>query len=113
MVRLKDIAEHVGVSISTVSRDVQNDHTRNVNQETKQKVWDAVKELGYVPNENARKLVSNQNSERNRTMKIGWVANPKSAELNPYFSRLYSGRLSLINLDSNGVSILDISLLVA
>lgn len=91
MIRLKDIAEHVGVSISTVSRVIQNDKSRNVNQETIQKVWNAVKELGYVPNENARKLVTNQSSEKLRTMKIGWVANPKSAELNPYFSRLYEG----------------------
>ncbi|MEK5444060.1 MULTISPECIES: LacI family DNA-binding transcriptional regulator [unclassified Fredinandcohnia] len=91
MVRLKDIAEHVGVSISTVSRVIQNDKSRNVKPETIQKVWNAVKELGYVPNENARKLVTNQSTEKLRTMKIGWVANPKIAELNPYFSRLYEG----------------------
>lgn len=92
MARLKDIAEYVGVSISTVSRVIQNDPTRNVNPETRKKIWDAVKELGYVPNQNARNLVTNNNQRGNvRTMKIGWVANPKNAEFNPYFSQIYSG----------------------
>lgn len=92
MARLKDIAEYVGVSISTVSRVIQNDPTRNVNPETRKKIWDAVKELGYVPNQNARNLVTNNNQKKPlRTMKIGWVANPKNAEFNPYFSQIYSG----------------------
>lgn len=92
MVRLKDIAEYVGVSISTVSRVIQNDQTRNVNQETKNKIWQAVKELGYTPNQHARNLVNNRQSKSDvRTMKIGWVANPKQAEINPYFSDIYSG----------------------
>ncbi|MBB2480530.1 LacI family DNA-binding transcriptional regulator [Bacillus sp. APMAM] len=92
MARLKDIAEYVGVSISTVSRVIQNDPTRNVNPETRKKIWDAVKELGYIPNQNARNLVTNNHQKKKiRTMKIGWVADPKFAEFNPYFSRIYSG----------------------
>lgn len=93
MVRLKDIAEKVGVSISTVSRVIKDDKSRNVNQETKQKVWEAVKELGYTPNLHARSLVTSQNTIKNnkRTMKIGWIADPKVAELNPYFSYIYTG----------------------
>ncbi|MDN3017464.1 LacI family DNA-binding transcriptional regulator [Paenibacillus sp. BSR1-1] len=92
MTRLKDIAEHVGVSISTVSRVIQNDRTRNVNQETKTKIWDAVKELRYIPNQHARNLVTNNQDKRSvKTMKIGWVANPKLAEYNPYYARIYSG----------------------
>lgn len=92
MVRLKDIAEHVGVSISTVSRVIKNDKSRNVHPETRKKVWDAVKELGYVPNLNARNLVTGQQqSTKKRTMKIGWVADPKTAEMNPYYSSIISG----------------------
>lgn len=92
MARLKDIAEYVGVSISTVSRVIQNDQTRNVNQETKNKIWEAVKELGYVPNQHARNLVNNkQEKSKTRTMKIGWVANPAQAEINPYFAQIYNG----------------------
>ncbi|GHH99954.1 LacI family DNA-binding transcriptional regulator [Neobacillus kokaensis] len=91
MARLKDIAEYVGVSISTVSRVIQNDQTRKVNPETKVRVWEAVKELGYVPNQHARNLVKKDQDSRTRTMKIGWVANPKQAETNPYFAEIYTG----------------------
>ncbi|WHY00181.1 LacI family DNA-binding transcriptional regulator [Neobacillus sp. DY30] len=107
MIRLKDIAEHVGVSISTVSRVIQNDQTRNVNSETKAKIWEAVKELGYIPNQHARNLVTNKQEKNNtRTMKIGWVANPKQAETNPYFATIYTGiRDSLANHDYTLISI--------
>jgi LacI family transcriptional regulator, purine nucleotide synthesis repressor len=92
VVRLKDIAEYVGVSISTVSRVIQNDQTRNVKPETKTKIWEAVKELGYIPNQHARNLVANKQEKSNiRSMKIGWVANPKEAEMNPYFATIYTG----------------------
>lgn len=107
MIRLKDIAEHVGVSISTVSRVIQNDQTRNVNTETKAKIWEAVKELGYIPNQHARNLVTNKQEKSNtRTMKIGWVANPKQAETNPYFANIYTGiRDTLANHDYTLISI--------
>lgn len=107
MIRLKDIAEHVGVSISTVSRVIQNDQTRNVNSETKAKIWEAVKELGYIPNQHARNLVTNKQDKNNtRTMKIGWVANPKQAETNPYFATIYTGiRDSLSDHDYTLISI--------
>jgi LacI family transcriptional regulator, purine nucleotide synthesis repressor len=105
--RLKDIAEHVGVSISTVSRVIQNDQTRNVNPETKTKIWEAVKELGYIPNQHAQNLVTNkQEKSSTRTMKIGWVANPKQAEINPYFANIYTGiRDTLANNDYTLISI--------
>jgi LacI family transcriptional regulator, purine nucleotide synthesis repressor len=107
VIRLKDIAEHVGVSISTVSRVIQNDQTRNVNSETKAKIWEAVKELGYIPNQHARNLVTNKQEKNNtRTMKIGWVANPKQAETNPYFATIYTGiRDSLSDNDYTLISI--------
>ncbi|MFD9626615.1 LacI family DNA-binding transcriptional regulator [Peribacillus muralis] len=107
MIRLKDIAERVGVSISTVSRVIQNDQTRNVNKETKEKIWEVVKELGYIPNQHARNLVANKQEKNNiRTMKIGWVANPKQAEVNPYFANIYTGiRDVLLENDYNLISI--------
>jgi len=46
-VRLKDIAEKAGVSILTVSRVINDDKSRPVSQETKEKVWRLVKEMGY------------------------------------------------------------------
>ncbi|MEH7011575.1 LacI family DNA-binding transcriptional regulator [Neobacillus niacini] len=92
MIRLKDIAEYVGVSISTVSRVIQNDPTRNVKPETKRKIWEAVKELGYVPNQHARNLVANHHQKnKTKTMKIGWVADPKLVEIYPYYSSIVTG----------------------
>jgi DNA-binding LacI/PurR family transcriptional regulator len=60
-IRLKDIAEKAGVSITTVSR-VLNNKSSNipVSQNTKDRVKIIAKELNYQPNANARALVSNQ-----------------------------------------------------
>lgn len=59
MATLKDIAERVGVSITTVSRVLNG--KGSISQETKDKVFQVMKELNYYPNEMARSLV-NKNS---------------------------------------------------
>ena len=51
---IKDVAREAGVSIATVSR-VLND-IDVVNEDTKKKVLDAIKKLGYRPNIVARSL---------------------------------------------------------
>lgn len=53
---IKDVAKLAGVSISTVSRVINN--SKPVSNEVKKKVLDAVNELGYKPNEVARTLVT-------------------------------------------------------
>jgi LacI family transcriptional regulator len=55
---IKDVAEYSGVSITTISR-VLNNHP-NVRAEVRQKVWDAINELHYVPNVSARDLGKTQ-----------------------------------------------------
>ncbi|QTD40963.1 LacI family DNA-binding transcriptional regulator [Sporosarcina sp. Te-1] len=97
MVRLKDIAEKVGVSVSTVSRVIKNDTSRNVNPEIKRKVWLAVKEMGYTPNEHARNLVQSAESVQVRTRRIGWLASPRLANENPYFSKMFIGITDTLN----------------
>ncbi|SFS52100.1 LacI family DNA-binding transcriptional regulator [Paenibacillus sp. BC26] len=47
MPTLKDIAERVGVSISTVSRAISDDTSRPVSEETKRKIRSVAVELGY------------------------------------------------------------------
>ncbi|MDE2730079.1 MAG: LacI family DNA-binding transcriptional regulator [Bacteroidota bacterium] len=54
-ITVRDVARHANVSISTVSR-VLNDSAR-VNQDKKRRVMEAVKQLGYIPNPAARNLV--------------------------------------------------------
>lgn len=55
-ITIKDVAKQAGVSISTVSR-VIND-SKPVTNEVKQRVLDVIKETGYVPNPLARSLVT-------------------------------------------------------
>ncbi|HEY0463179.1 MAG TPA: LacI family DNA-binding transcriptional regulator [Polyangiaceae bacterium] len=53
-VTIKDVAEHLGISHSTVSRAL-SDHP-STNAQTKIRVREAVEQLGYVPNAAARNL---------------------------------------------------------
>lgn len=53
---LKDVAKLAGVSASTVSRIVNGRNTSAASPETQKKIWDAVRTLGYSPNQNARSL---------------------------------------------------------
>lgn len=58
MATIKDIAQAVGVSNTTVS-NVIHGKTGRVSAETISRINDAIKTLGYVPNMSARSLVSN------------------------------------------------------
>ncbi|MGL4534552.1 MAG: LacI family DNA-binding transcriptional regulator [Fusobacteriaceae bacterium] len=57
---MRDIAKKLGVSVATVSRALNNQN--NVNEETKKKILDLVKELNYTPNAIARNLSKNENN---------------------------------------------------
>lgn len=63
----KDVAEKVGVSRTTVSLVLNNVKGIQISSETRQKVIDAAKELGYVPDAAAQALASR------RTKAIGLV----------------------------------------
>lgn len=53
---IKDVAKIAGVSVSTVSRVINSGNTSAASPETQKRIWDAARELGYVPNQNARRL---------------------------------------------------------
>ncbi|WP_245812953.1 LacI family DNA-binding transcriptional regulator [Enterococcus canintestini] len=57
-ITIRDVAKLADVSVSSVSR-VFN-HYDDISEETKKKVFEAAKELGYVPNSAARSLSSKQ-----------------------------------------------------
>lgn len=78
---IKDVAQRAGVSISTVSRAL-NDTDYPVRPETRRRVLDAVRELGFRPNDLARGLISS----RSRT--IGLIIPDIS---NPYYPELSLG----------------------
>lgn len=55
-VTMQQVAQKAGVSVSTVSRVLNLEQDRPVNQITRHKVLEAVRELGYAPNQVARCL---------------------------------------------------------
>ncbi|WP_407267940.1 LacI family DNA-binding transcriptional regulator [Radiobacillus sp. PE A8.2] len=77
MATIKDVAERAGLSRATVSR-VINNHAY-VTEEKKRLVYEAMKELNYVPNSIARHL-------RKQTTETIAVLVPRIS--NPFFSKL-------------------------
>ena len=61
MVKLKDIAQYVGISVTQVSRALNG--YSDVSEDTKDKVIQAAKELGYVKNTAAQRLVTNKSNQ--------------------------------------------------
>ena len=55
---LKEIAAKVGVSVSTVSRVVNQNNPKAASPELQKQIWDVVRESGYIPNKAARSLKS-------------------------------------------------------
>ncbi len=77
MPSVKSVAELAGVAVGTVSRVINNNPS--VNPETRDRVWEAIKQLNYVPNEIAR------NFKMQKSMMVALllptVAHPFFAEL--------------------------------
>ncbi|SFU90393.1 transcriptional regulator, LacI family [Clostridium sp. DSM 8431] len=95
---IKDVAKEAGVSIATVSR-VLND-IDVVNEDTKKKVLDAIKKLGYRPNIVARSL------KTQRTKTIGILIPDISSQFYPEIvrgaedvSHIYDYNIILCNSD--------------
>jgi len=65
MIGIKRLAQHLNISIGTVSRAINN--RPDVNEDTRQRVLDAARELGYVPNQSGRSL------RRGQTGVIGFM----------------------------------------
>ena len=79
-VTLKQIAEEVGVSVNTVSRAI-NDKP-DVSKETRQKVLEAAKRLGYVPNRSALSL------RKQKTHIVGVIIEDNA---NPFWAEVLRG----------------------
>lgn len=74
MVSSKDVAKVAKVSQSTVSRVLNTPHL--VKEKTRNKVFAAIEQLGYIPNANARSLVTN------KTNTISLISGPLE---NPFY----------------------------
>lgn len=107
MVSIKTIAEKCGVSIATVSKAL-NGHS-DVGEATRSLVVSTAKELGYMPNSQARAL------KTNKTYNIGILLDDKAGNglTHPFFSSVVDGfrvecakhgyDVSLINLINSKV----------
>ena len=78
---IRDVAAYAGVGIGTVSRALNK--TGYVSKETREKIEEAVRVLGYQPNELARNLY------RNKSGMIGVVVPDLE---NPFFANFLKCR---------------------
>lgn len=79
-ITMRDVADYANVSLSTVSR-VLNNHP-SVDEQLRQRVLDAVRSLGYQPNQAARRLRSNTSNV------IGLIISDIE---NPFFTSVVRG----------------------
>lgn len=85
MVTQKDVAKKAGVSFITVSRVVNNEG--NVKEETRKKVENAIKELGYFPSFSGKAL----NSGKCNTIAVATPINYDIGGRSDYLLKLLSG----------------------
>lgn len=78
---LKQIADMVGTTPSTVSRVLNNAYQSCASQDLKDRIWAAARELNYVPNSNARNL------------KKGTVTKEVQIHISVLFTRMDTDRL--------------------
>ena len=86
---LKKIAEMVGVSPSTVSRVLNNTSSTCASKAVRDKIFEAAREIGYQPNENARKLrtfYSNVPIQKHICIVLARI---KKLEEDPFFYELF------------------------
>jgi LacI family transcriptional regulator len=81
MPNILDVAKYAGVSVTTVSR-VLNNSSHPVNSETRTRVLEAIEALNFVPNQLARALAND------RTRLIGVIVGDGS---DPYFANIVRG----------------------
>ncbi len=88
-VTLNDIAKKADVSASTVSRVINDDQEKPASEDTKEKVWKYVRELGYIKN----KKNNLKKAENKKTNKIGLITNKilLGLEENPFVSMVIEG----------------------
>jgi len=83
-VSIRDVARRAGVSIATVSRAVNRIPT--VDPDLAHRVWKAIDEVGYLPNTQARALVSGRS--RMLGLIVSEITNPFFPELVQEFENL-------------------------
>ncbi len=88
---LKEIAKLAGVSVSTVSRVINQNNTKVASKEVQDKIWKIVSESNYVPNTTARnlKLGNTSYGMESSSKTIGCIFARSTTDMNdPFFSQI-------------------------
>ncbi len=87
-VKLKDIARETGVSISTVSRILNNDTSRKAGDKTAARVMEAAQKLGFFSQSRVRHLPVLENTDK-KPYSIGCIlTSDHETFVSPFFSKL-------------------------
>ena len=85
----REIARRAGVSPSTVSRIVNSKNVSAASPQTQERIWAAVRELGYVPNQHARQLKRPELDQKPQNQNLDCVyARTIGPYLDPFFTVL-------------------------
>lgn len=85
-VTIKDLAAELGLSITTISRALNG--YPDVGEKTRRRVSDVAQKLGYRPNRNAQRLVTQ------RTHNVAWVQQDNDRKfVDPHFVEVMAGVL--------------------
>lgn len=96
MSTIREVAALAGVSISTVSRVMNNDTTYKMTDETRDKVWRAIVELDYKAP--ASRHIPNSAQGLSAVRKIGCVIKTRGGKYSdPYYLSLLSGMEGYLN----------------
>ncbi len=88
---LKEIAKEANVSISTVSRVINQKNTKAASPEVQERIWNIVRKSGYTPNATARNLKMGNNTQFQTAVpkSIACIyARSNSAVSDPFFSQI-------------------------
>ncbi len=94
-VKIKDISEHLGISVSTVSKALNG--YDDVSQQTRSLVQETARTLGYRASASARNL------RRGRTDKIGFVFNNALTFISDYFAEIIVGATAAAEQNDNNI----------
>lgn len=87
---LKSIAEEVGVSISTVSRVLNQENTSAASKELQRKIRSVAQAQGYVPSHTAKRLKKSKTHTPSapRTLCCLYACPPQETKDDPFYSKL-------------------------
>ncbi len=87
---LKEIAALAGVSPSTVSRVINHPGTKAASREVENKIWQIIRETGYIPDPSARNLKMHKPQKGAPPRAIGCIL-ARTHTTDPFFSKVTRG----------------------